>query len=335
LDKSDNVTLFDDFAYRNEVAPPLTESSEMAVTLTNMKHAVIACFLLGACLQAQEPNALTLKSRIELANVDGRIDHFSVDVKGQRLFMAALGNHTVEVMDILNRKRLHTIPDLAEPQGLYFDPPTNHLFVASAKDGTTKVFDASTFQLLETVQFPSNVDNIRYDARDRRIIVGYGDGALGFLDPNGKKIGEIALDAHPESFQLEKSGTRAFVNVPNQREIQVADLVKGVLIAKWPVLSALRNYPMALDERHGRLLIGCRAPAKMLVIDTETGKQTASLDIVDDTDDLFYDASKNRVYVIGGGGFVDVFDQKDADHYIRIEHLATAAGARTGSFAPD
>jgi DNA-binding beta-propeller fold protein YncE len=238
-------------------------------------------------------------------------------------------------MDIQKGKRLHTIRDLAEPQGLYFDATSNHLFAGCAKDGTTRVFDGSTFQLLETVQFPSNVDNIRYDARNRRIIVGYGAGALGFLDPNGKKIGEIALDAHPESFQLEKSGTRVFVNVPNQKEIQIADLAKGIVIAKWPVLSSLRNYPMALDESHRRLLIGCRTPAKMLVIDTQTGKETASLDIVDDTDDLFYDAAKKRVYVIGGGGFVDVFDQTDPDHYLRVEHLVTAAGARTGFFAPD
>lgn len=286
-------------------------------------------------MQAQEPKALAPQSRIELANVDGRIDHFSVDVKGQRLFMAALGNRTIEVMDIQSGKRLHTITGLAEPQGLFFDPASNHLFAGCAGDGTTKVFDGSTFQLLETTQFPANVDNIRYDARNRRIIVGYGAGALGFLDMNGKKIGEIPLDAHPESFQLEKSGTRVFVNVPNQKEIQVADLAEGVVLAKWPVVSALKNYPMALDESHRRILIGCRAPAKMLVIDTETGKQTASLDIVDDTDDLFYDASKKRVYVIGGGGFVDVFDQKGADQYTRIEHLATAAGARTGFFVPD
>jgi DNA-binding beta-propeller fold protein YncE len=303
--------------------------------LTDMKYAVIASILLGGCLQAQEPKPLVLKSRIELPNVNGRIDHFSADAKGQRLFMAALGNHTVEVLDIQNGKRLHTIPDLAEPQGIYFDVATNHVFVACAKDGTTKVFDGSTFQRLQTVKFSGDADNIRYDARNRRIIVGYGDGALGFLDPNGKKIGEIALDAHPESFQLEKTGTRVFVNVPDRKEIQVADLAKNALISKWPVTSALKNYPMALDETHHRLLIGCRAPAKMLVIDTETGKQTASFDIVGDTDDLFYDAVKSRVYVIGGGGFVDVFDQKDPDHYVRVEHLATATGARTGFFAPD
>jgi DNA-binding beta-propeller fold protein YncE len=143
------------------------------------------------------------------------------------------------------------------------------------------------------------------------------------------------LDAHPESFQLEKAGTRVFVNVPDRKEIQVADLAKNVLLAKWSVTSALKNYPMALDEPHHRLLVGCRAPARMLVIDTETGKQTASIEIVGDTDDLFYDAARNRVYVIGGQGFVDVFEQKDADHYDRVAHIATASGARTGLFVPD
>jgi DNA-binding beta-propeller fold protein YncE len=300
-----------------------------------MKYAAAVLLLLGGLMQAQEPEALALKMRIALPNVDGRIDHFTADLKGQRLFMAALGYHTVEVVDAESGERLHTIAGLAEPQGVYYDPSTNRLFVACAKDGTTRIFDGGTFQVLETVKFSGDADNIRYDSRNRRIIVGYGGGALGFLDANGKQTGEVALDAHPESFQLEKTGTRVFVNVPDQKEIQVADLANNALLAKWPVTSALKNYPMALDESHHRLLIGCRTPARMLVIDTETGKQTASIEIVGDTDDLFYDAAKSRVYVIGGSGFVDVFDQKDADHYVRTEHVATGAGARTGLFVAD
>lgn len=300
-----------------------------------MNQAVLALLLLGTVVHAQPPKALTLSGKIELPNVEGRIDHFSVDVKGHRLFMSALGNHTVEVLDIQNGKRLHTIPDLEEPQGLLYDPSSNHLFAACAKDGTTKVFDGATFQLLATVRFSGNADNIRYDGRNQRIVVGYDAGALGLLDANGKLLGDIPLDAHPESFQLEKSGARVFVNVPNKEEIEVADLAKQSVISRWPVKSALRNYPMALDEAHHRLLTGCRAPARMLAIDTETGKQTASVEIVGDTDDLFYDAAKSRVYVIGGEGAVDVFQQKDADHYERLEHISTAAGARTGLFVAD
>ena len=300
-----------------------------------MNQAVLALLLLGPVVHAQPPKALTLIGKIELLNVEGRIDHFSVDLKGQRLFMSALGNHTVEVLDIQNGKRLHTIPDLAEPQGLLYDPSSNHLFAACAKDGTTKVFDGATFQLLATVRFSGNADNIRYDGRNQRIVVGYDAGALGLLDENGKRLGDISLDAHPESFQIEKTGARVFVNVPNKEEIEVADLAKKSVIARWPVTSALRNYPMALDEAHHRLFIGCRSPARMLVINTETGKLMASLEIVGDTDDLFYDAARSRVYVIGGEGAVDVFGQRDADHYERVEHIATAAGARTGLFVAD
>lgn len=224
---------------------------------------------------------------------------------------------------------------MAEPQGVYYDPSTNRLFVACAQDGAVKIYDASTFQLLRTVKLGDDADNIRYDFRDSRVIVGYGSGDLGFLDSAGKKTGELALDAHPESFQIEKTGRRLFVNVPDRKEIQVADLSANKLLTKWPLTSASSNYPMTLDEANHRLLIGCRSPAGMLAIDTETGKQTASVEIVGDTDDLFYDAARKRVYVIGGQGFVDVLEQKSADQYERVAHTATAPGARTGLFAPD
>lgn len=302
---------------------------------TTYVSSVAALLILGSVVHAQESRALVLRSRISLPDVNGRIDHLSADKQGQRLFMSALGNHTVEVLDVQNGKRVHTIPDLAEPQGVFYDASTNRLFVASARDGTTKLFDAGSFKLLDTVKFSGDADNIRYEARERRIIVGYGDGALGFLDSNGTNMGEVALDAHPESFQVEKAGTRIFVNVPDRRQIEVVDPAKKSVLSKWPVASARGNFPMALDEPHHRLLIGCRSPARMLVIDTESGKQTASVDIVGDTDDLFYDAAKSRVYVIGGQGFVDVFEQRDADHYEQIEHIATAPGARTGLFSPD
>src|SRR5262245_61207960 len=239
-----------------------------------MNQAVIALLMLQLVAHAQQP-ALTLSGRIELPNVKGRIDHFSADLKRHRLFMSALGNHTVEVLDIQNGKHLHTIPDLDEPQGVLYDASSNRLFVASAKDGTTKLFATATFQVLAAVKFSGGVENIRYDARNQRIVVGYGDGALGLLDSNGKQLGEVALDAHPESFQIEKAGSRVFVNVPDRKQIEVVDLGAKSVVSKWPVTSALKNYPMALDEAHHRLLIGCRVPARMLAFDTETGKQTA------------------------------------------------------------
>jgi DNA-binding beta-propeller fold protein YncE len=300
-----------------------------------MNQVFAALLTLAGLVFAQEPKALRLNARMDLAGVTGRIDHLSVDLKGQRIFVAALGNQTLEVLDVTSGRRLHTIANLAEPQGVYYDPSSNRLFVACRKDGTVRLFDAESYQLLQTVKFSGDADNVRYDSRDRRILVGYGDGALGLIDPAGKKLADIPLDAHPESFQLEQTGARAFVNVPDRKQIEVVDLARKAVVAKWPVTSALNNYPMALDEKHHRLLIGCRAPARMLVFDTQSGRQTASLEIAGDADDLFYDAARSRVYVIGGEGFVDVLEQKSADQYRRIDHIATAPGARTGLFAPD
>jgi DNA-binding beta-propeller fold protein YncE len=308
-----------------------------------MKYWITILLLSSSLAAAQE--ALSLKTRIALPNVNGRMDHFAVDAKGQRVFISALGNSTVEVLDIQSGQRAHTLPNLAEPQGLFYDPSSNRLFVACGGDGSTKIYDGTTFQLLGTVKLSNDADNIRYDARNRRVIVGYGgkvlrlipggSGALGFLDTNGKQTGEIVVDAHPESFQLEKNGNRVFVNVPDKREIQVADLEKTTTLARWPTTPAGSCYPMALDESHNRLFTGCRGPARLLVFDTGTGNTVASLEIVHDTDDLFYDAARSRVYVIGGQGFIDVVQQKDADHYERIARYPTAAGTRTGLYVPE
>src|SRR5437764_13669300 len=155
-----------------------------------MKYSVTVLLLLAGAAGGQEPKFLSLAAQIDLPGVEGRIDHLSADWKGRRLFVSALGNNTVEVLDLQAGKRLRTLSDLAEPQGVYYDSAANRLFVACARDGAVKVYDAGTFQLLETAKFSGDADNIRYDARGRRVAVGYGDGALAFLDPNGKKTGE-------------------------------------------------------------------------------------------------------------------------------------------------
>lgn len=304
---------------------------------------IVACGM----AMAQESTALTIKDPIKLTKVEGRMDHMSIDVKGQRLFATAFDNHTLEVIDLKAGRQIHTITDLNEPQGAYFDPETNRLFVACGGDGTVKIFDGTTFQLVQKITLDLDADNVRYDSRGKHIVVGFGGekflagkvtrqgggGALEVLDLTGKKVAEIPTDAHPESFQLEKTGARVFVNVPDKQEVEVADLGKGMVLAHWKV-SCTTNFPMALDEAHHRLFVGCRIPAQLAVFDTETGKIVASPPMVEHTDDLFYDASKGRVYVLGEG-FIDVWQQKDPDHYERIQRVPTPADARTGLFVPD
>ena len=297
---------------------------------------------------AQQSPALTRKKPIPLTKVEGRMDHMGVDVKGQRLFATAFDNHTLEVIDLKTNRQVHTITGLNEPQGTFYDPATNRLFVACGGDGTVKIFDGTTFQLLQSVTLDLDADNVRFDAANKHIVVGYGGekflagkvsrpgggGALAILDTTGKQVADIPMDAHPESFQLEKNGTRAFVNVPDKQEVEVADLAKGAVIARWPVTNCTTNFPMSLDEAHSRLFVGCRIPAKLVVFDTASGKIVASPAMVEHTDDLFYDIGKGRVYVLGEG-FIDVWKQNDPDHYARVQRVPTPADARTGLFVPD
>ena len=190
-----------------------------------MRILIILVALAGlAWAQAVQP--LRLETTIKLPDIQGRIDHLSVDVKGQRLFVSALGNNTVEVVDLKAGKRAKTIGGLQEPQGVLYVPATDRLYVANAKDGSVRVFDGSSYALLKTLDYGDDADNLRYDSDNKRIYVGYGSGALGEIDGEGNKAGEIKLDAHPESFQLEKGSPRIYVNLPNSRRIAVLDREK-------------------------------------------------------------------------------------------------------------
>jgi hypothetical protein len=286
--------------------------------------------------EAQNATPLRLVQTIPLANVEGRIDHMAVDLKGERLFIAALGNNTVEIVDLRAGKHMETITGLHEPQGVGFVPEFNKIFIANAKSGACEVFDGSSFKPIKSIKFSDDADNIRYNAVARRIYVGYGSGGLGIIDPaNGNQIGDIKLDAHPESFQLEKSGPRIFVNLPASQKIAVVNRETRTTVVTWPAAGAAANFPMALDETHHRLFVGFRKPAKLIVFDTESGKAVATLDSPGDADDIFYDNSRRRIYVSGGDGSIGIVQQNDADHYKTMAKIPTSTGARTSLFVPE
>jgi DNA-binding beta-propeller fold protein YncE len=245
-------------------------------------------------VNAQPGAPLKLEKTIPLSGVEGRIDHLSVDLNNQRLFVAALGNNTVEILDIKGAKRLYTISGLHEPQGALYVPGDDRLFVASAKDGTCRIYDAISFKLLKTIEYGEDADNVRFDAPATQVYVGYGSGALGVLDLGGNKVSDIKLDAHPESFQLEKKSTRIFVNLPDSRKIAVVDRNKKAVVGQWETNGALANFPMALDEANHRLFTVCRRPAVLVVLNTDSGAVIAKIPTVGDSDDVFYDPTRDR-----------------------------------------
>src|SRR5215208_4478348 len=264
-------------------------------------------------------SALEQVQSIQLPNIEGRIDHMALDSQGGRLFVAALANNTVEVIDLKAGTRTDEIKNLQEPQGVVHVPEGNKLLVTNGDGDTLDIYDGKSLTLLDQVVLGDDPDNIRYDATTGYAYVGYGTGnssALGIVDVDkGTKVGDIELSGHPESFQLESTGTRIFVNVPTSGRVEVVDREKGDVLERWPIENAKENFPMALDEANHRLFIGTRSPAKLLVLDTDTGKVITSLDSSGDADDIFYDANNKRIYVSGGEGAISVFGQTDPDAY--------------------
>jgi DNA-binding beta-propeller fold protein YncE len=294
---------------------------------------VAVCVFAGFA-RAEEP-ALKLERTIALPGVEGRFDHAAADPETKRLFFAALGNNTLEIVDIASGTRVHTIRNLRKPTGVLFLRDSNSLVVANGDDGTCRFFDGKTYAETGRITGLEDADNVRLDRKANRIYLGYGEGGLAVIDPAAMKVvGRIALKAHPESFQLEENGPRIFINVPDARQIVVIDRERGTLADTWPLADFRANFPMALDEARHRLYVGCRQPARLLVLDTATGKRVVDRPLSGDTDDLFYDASTKCLIASCGEGFVDVVRGVGDASPAKVERLATAAGARTSLLIP-
>ncbi len=296
---------------------------------------VLMCGCGNLCCNSQVPPAqkeqerLILISKIALPGVKGRIDHISYDTINHLAFMAALGNNTVEIVDVNTKHVVRTISGLHEPQGIVYIPSSKKLVVANGDDGECIFFDGNTYNQLGVVHLKSDADNIRYDAISQLLYVGYGNGGIAIIDANSmKQVGEIPLDGHPESFQLSTQENRIYVNVPDADEIEVADLSTKKVIAKWQNKGASSNFPMALDEENNRLFIGYRSPAKLRVMNTRTGENIFSVVCSGDADDIFYEMADSLVCVSAGKGVIDVFRTSERE-LLSINQVTTSSGART------
>jgi DNA-binding beta-propeller fold protein YncE len=286
--------------------------------------------------KAREFSTLQLEEQIPVPNVAGRLDHFTADSKRKRLIVSALGNNTVEIIDVFAGRVAHSITGVAEPQGPVYVPEFDKLFVAGAGDGKLNIFDGGTYALRKSIDLGTDPDNVRYDAASKKVLVGFGeeDGGIAVIDPvTEERVGDIyKTGGHPESFQVEASGGHIFVNVPDQSNVVESIDRKTGTVTKWPLKGLRGNYAMALNEEDHRLFTVTRKAPMLVVLDTQTGKEIARLRAAGECDDVYFDASRKRIYVIGGEGFISVIEQKDPNHYELLENVPSAIGVRTGYF---
>ena len=298
-----------------------------------MKAIAVMTLLATFPAQAQDA-ALVLETKIALGEVSGRIDHLAVDLQRRRLFVAELGNDSVGVVDLASGTVLRRLVGLREPQGVGYLAAEDTLYVASARDGSVSLFQGEALAPRGRVELGDDADNIRIDAQAQRVYVGYGSGAIAALDPRGTLIAKLVLPGHPEGFQLDPRTSRIYVNVPDERQIAVLDRTVDAQVATWKPSGMRANFPMALDVARGRVLVGFRSPARLVAYDANDGKMAATVETCGDTDDVFVDAKRDRVYVSCGDGLIDVFASTEAG-YPRLARIETNSGARTALFVPE
>jgi DNA-binding beta-propeller fold protein YncE len=305
-----------------------------------VKHLVLSIVIgvAGSCLAVAESGdaGIQLKQTIPLPGVEGRIDHVAFDPTNERLFVCALGNNSVEIIDLRKGERIHSIANLGSPQGVAYVAELDRLFVANDDGGICRIYDAKSFRQVSELSLKDDADNVRYDVASKKIYVGFGSGGIAIVNAaDGKQVGSIKLSAHPEAFELERNGKRIFVNVPNSRHVAVIDREKGEVVATWKTDLAFGNFPMALDEANHRLFVGCRLPSKLVVLNTDSGDVVAKIDTSSDADEVFYHNKRRRIYTVCGAGKIDIIEQADPNNYKMSAKIDTAVGARTGLFIPE
>src|SRR5215204_598643 len=223
---------------------------------------------------------LNLRQSITLTGVQGRIDHLDINLSDEIVYIAALGNNSLEAVDLKKGKLLHSIKGLDEPQGVAYIPQTNEIMVANGGNGDCKFYNAATFESTATISLGSDADDVRYDSIDQMIYVGYGDGGIAIIDAvQHQKIADIKLPGHPEGFQLDKQLNKLFVNVPDANQIDVIDLKELKLIQKWKT-EYRANFPMAIDLLDHIIFVGYRHPGKLVAINSTTGNTIGIADLI-------------------------------------------------------
>jgi DNA-binding beta-propeller fold protein YncE len=301
-------------------------------------------FIVGVWAQNKSPLALKQTIPVPGLTKEGDFDHLTMDLQGQRLFVAGEDNSVVEILDLAAGKLVHTITDVKAPHSMVYRADLKKLFVVDGGTGEVKIYDTDSYKRTGSIKLREDADSMAYDPSTKYMyVVNGGEGAkmaysfISVVDTTaGKSLADIKIDSDAvEALALEKSGPRLFVNMTGKDAVGVVDREKHAVITTWPTGQVAKHLiAMSFDEANHRLFVTTRNPGKLIVLNTDSGKVVTSLPCVGDNDDMAYDSASKRIYV-SGSGFVDVYHQKDADHYDQIGHVATVFRARTSVLVPE
>ncbi|NDQ56012.1 MAG: YncE family protein [Acidipila sp.] len=300
--------------------------------------------LLLPALTANARQKLPLKLLITtpLPGFTGDLDHFGLDLNGNRLFLAAEEQKTVEVFNLQTGERIHSIEGFGHPLVMAYLPESNRLIVTDGGENAVQLVDCKDYKIIGTIKLGPGVDHAALNPVNKYYYVesGGSSGApthvLSIIDTQSfKHVGDVAglPGSGNEGMIVDRAGKKLYVNLTGSDEVGVIDLTTNRLVARWPLPQAHQAHAIALDEPHHRLFTATRQPARFIVFNIDSGSVVASLPSVAVNSDMSFDVSRKRIYVTGSEA-ASVFEQRDADHYRHIAEVPTAYRAKTSIFVP-
>ena len=302
---------------------------------------LLFCLVSVAVAAAAEDATLALVKTIALPSVAGRFDHFAYDAGGDRLFVAATANHSVEVLDVKSGKVLQSIQGLGKPHGLAWVADEGKLFVADGSLAVLKMYTGSPLQEVGSLPLSDDADDMIFDDKTKLLYVGHGGsngttpGRIAVVNTRDNSlVANLPVAAHPEALEIDPAGKRVFANIADAGEIVVIDSETHSMIASWKLSRATDNVPAAYDSDHHALLVGCRKPARSVSVDAASGTEVSDLPSASGADDLFYEPGRHRAYLITGSGTVNVYEVAPDKTLKALGSVQTRQGAKTGLLVP-
>lgn len=290
----------------------------------------------GSAIQAALPpvsgGPVQFERSIKLPAIQGYVDHMALDAKRDRMWIVCLNANQVIIVDLQRGVVIRRLKDVDAPTDVAYLPDLDEFVITERGTHVIRRCSAESGDKTGDIKMPDAPDAVRYDA-DRHLLFSDCGKSVVWLDPAKPDSQTVAaLDGPCEGFALDPDGVHIYANVPRAEHVAVIDRSAAAVTARWPLTEAVGNYPMALDGAHHRLFVGCSNPHRLLVFDTQAGKQIAALTISSDCIELMYDAASRRLIAPAGVGALDIFRQKSADEYELEARLGTQHRARTGTY---
>ncbi len=292
---------------------------------------------------------LQLERTIPLGNIEGKLGHPVVDAQRQRLFIPAPVAGTVEVVDLGAGRVMKSIQGLQRPQSVAWHPESARLYVTTRQDAALSIYDAQ-FNLLRKVSLSATPDEVRVLPRGKQVFVGAGN-TVAILDLNGQTLGSIRLDGPPSRLLVAPGGQRLWANLPVNKTVVLADLISRIAVRSFAAnvemfatgsdarssytVATGMNTAIAIDEQGRRLMLVNRRPAKLVVMNSDSGNIRDARQTVNDPEDVWFDPATQRIFITGSDPFIDVVAQVGPERYEPLARIPSVPGARTSLLVPE